>query len=169
MVTIINPTPRHKRAFIEVRTRQDSFIPNERRKPRPKFWMEAALEMDKNDHDITVRSLSGWGYNCVGMILASRRTWIEPDFLLDILADDGYDVLDDQNDILPGDLVVYRRNSTISHIGVILGHQDLIVGSSQKKLIVLSKWGMHGEYIHEVDDVPERLGRKAEYYTERYQ
>ena len=79
-----------------------------------------------------------------------------------ILNDDGYRVVEQPH---PGDIVVYRGDGgMVEHVGLVL-QADQVFGVRQ--ILVLSKWGGDGEYIHREEDVPDQLGRPVEYWTER--
>jgi cell wall-associated NlpC family hydrolase len=67
-----------------------------------------------------------------------------------------------------GDVVVYRDGSgEVCHVGIVARKNLLIPGSQEDPLAVLSKWGADGEYLHNMTDVPELLGRPAEFWTDR--
>ncbi len=53
-------------------------------------------------------------YNCLGLIVASRRVWVDPDHLLTILIQDGYRRLRGPEETEVGDVVVYRDESGMS-------------------------------------------------------
>ena len=99
-------------------------------------------------------------YNCHGMVFASRRTQVfKSTDIRNIIADDGYVRIQNARDAIPGDIVLYVDGSgDVNHSGIVLeSGQNLIAP------IVLSKWGLHGEFIHAVHDVPS-YGPKYEYY-----
>jgi hypothetical protein len=103
------------------------------------------------------------------MIVAARRAWVDPDNLIWILEDDGFQRLQGIQQVEIGDLVVYRStDGDVSHVGVVL-RKKLIIGAEKKgdPLVVLSKWGGDGEYIHEMSDVPALLGSPSEFWTDR--
>ena len=129
--------------------------------------MEAAKNIVCQAHPhVQVRSLSSV-YNCMGMVFASRRTWVEPEHLRMILAEDGYRQLPDERDLQLGDVVVYKDDSgEISHVGIIARREIDLLGQPPQ-LFVLSQWGQDGEYFHRADDVNPRLGKPAEYWTDR--
>ena len=109
-----------------------------------------------------IRSTSAYPYNCVGMIFASRRAWIEIDYIYDILREDGYREIE-PNAVMIGDIVLYKRGDENTHVGLIV-EIDRELGDSIR---VLSKWGMDGEFLHFMPNVPEIFGRPAEFWTER--
>lgn len=113
---------------------------------------------------IKIRSISDYMYNCVGMIFASRRAWIETNHLYELLRQDGYNKVTER-EIVPGDLVVYTSNEVPTHVGLIM--TILSRGSNLENLIILSKWGKEAEILHRVDVVPELYGKPTEFWSER--
>src|SRR5580700_7258569 len=120
-VTILGRGGPADRRSLELHTRAGNRIANERTPPRPPEAMRAAMEMMRKAHPTLVpRSLDAT-YNCVGMVFANRRTWIEPDQVQLVFDDDGYRKLDRMNDAMPGDVAVYRDASNdIVHVGLIV-------------------------------------------------
>lgn len=120
-----------------------------------------------NNHPaIQVRSLSS-AYNCMGMVFANRRTWIDPDNFRMIMEDDGYRRVPDESELRIGDVVVYRgENGDVSHVGIVTEIRTNVAQAS-REVFVLSQWGAYGEYFHRVDDVSPWLGKPQEYWTER--
>jgi len=110
-----------------------------------------------------LRAVSSFPYNCVGLIFASRRAWIEIDHIYDILREDGYKQVR-LEDIMIGDVVLYKnyRGEPV-HVALVVT-VDRVFGLNVK---VLSKWGVDGEFIHFIEDVPPFLGTPSEVYTER--
>jgi hypothetical protein len=103
-------------------------------------------------------------YNCVGMVFAVRRTWIEPEHLPLIYADDEYRIVPVPD---TGDVAVYRDQSgDIQHLGVVVS-VAIDIETARRNITVLSKWGGNGEYVHAVDDVPGVFGRATEFWTDR--
>ena len=106
-------------------------------------------------------------YNCMGMIFASRRTWIQPEHLEMILEEDGYRQLDHPDELEQGDLVVYRDNGgNATHIGVVAA-MTLFGNDRRREITILSQWGQAGEYLHMIQDVNPWLGTPSEYWTDR--
>ena len=128
--------------------------------------MKAALEMVKGSHpSAKVRSLTSV-YNCMGMVFASRRTWIEPEYLQMILQDDEYRQVR-RSELQRGDVVVYRdEHGEISHVGIV-AEIRVNVKEADWEVTVLSQWGQHGEYFHLDEDVHQKLGKPTEYWTDR--
>lgn len=112
-----------------------------------------------------LRSLTAT-YNCMGMVFAARRTWVETDLLELIKEDDEYRVVDAKQ-VVPGDLVLYRGpEGQLAHIGLVL-EKHAVLSEGQFSFTVLSKWGQGGEYKHLLDDVPPTLGKPTEFISER--
>lgn len=102
------------------------------------------------------------------MVIACRRTWVEPEHLFRVLTDDGFRRLNGEAETLIGDVVIYRdMEQEISHIAIVIGKNLYNPEAPRDTLRVLSKWGADGEYEHDSTDVPELLGRPAEYWTDR--
>ena len=110
-------------------------------------------------------------YNCVGLVFANRRAWIEDSQIRTLLVADGYKRLADASSLMEGDVVVYvdatDGRAVPVHVAVVLNKTLLGVDDAWSGVMVLSKWGLHGEYIHRMESVPIFLGRPAEYWTER--
>jgi hypothetical protein len=165
MVDIVGLGSKRDREAIELATRAGTFIPNVRRREQPPARMKAAWNMLKEKHSIEPRSHSS-SYNCMGMVFASRRTWVEPDCLNMILREDGFrKVL--VSEAVRGDIVVYRDASGgFTHVGLVLS-KSADVEHSSWRVEVLSQWGADGEYFHDANDVHPSLGKPQEYWTER--
>lgn len=149
-------------------TRRRWRIPNELRPERPKVALQAAMALAKEIcPDAIFRSITNT-YNCVGMVVAARRVWVDPEHAVKILTDDGYRKLSGPEEVEYGDVVIYHnaRGQPV-HIGIVLRKNLAIAGDKKDLLTILSKWGGDGEYIHEVSKVPGYLGHPAEYWTDR--
>ncbi len=154
--------------FLLLQTRAKWQIPNELRLERPKASLQAAIEVVKGiAPDAVFRSIS-FTYNCIGMVVASRRVWVDPGHLVRILNQDGYRRLPGVNDADRGDVVVYHDvDGEACHAGIVVARNLAIPGDETDPLTVLSKWGGDGEYIHQLSKVPSLLGRPSEYWTDR--
>ena len=152
---------------LHLSTRTGREIPNEQRSPLAPARMDAARDIVLTNHaSARVRSMSSV-YNCMGMVFATRRTWVEPDHLEIILKDDGYRPVIDETDLARGDVVVYRDDQqTVTHVGVVAEIQTNI-REATREVLVLSQWGRDGEYFHHVEDVSPLLGKPSEYWTDR--
>jgi hypothetical protein len=99
----------------------------------------------------------------MGLVFAARRAHIEVEELPRILWADGYRRLASWEQVMPGDLAIYCRDQEYQHVGVVIQTNPLFPLGDQ----ILSKWGMDGEYIHQVADVPEIFGACQEFWTMR--
>lgn len=157
MAIIIGAGGPTDRQSIELATRRRRRIPNEQRLQQSPEAMLAAARMLLNNHtNYRLRSLTSL-YNCVGLVFASRRTWIEPHYFHLIATDDGYQRRVRTADTLPGDVAVYTSpQGAIIHVGIIVAvKHDFSSGDTSFR--VLSQFGSAGEYLHEADDLPEGL------------
>lgn len=111
-----------------------------------------------------VRSISPFMYNCVGLIFASRRAWIEIDELKQILSEDNYRQITFE-EICCGDIVIYSKNKRRIHVGLVTSVQR--IGSRIGPVKVLSKWGRSAEVEHDIGVVPKDYGIHSEYWSER--
>ena len=122
------------------------------------------LMRDSKQRSIQIRSVSTHVYSCVSMIFSSRRTWIDINHIYDILREDQY-VKVPEIRLCTGDVVLYTDGRKPSHVGLVtkVFHQCGRVLNVR----VLSKWGYVGEIEHNVDDVPDTLGNRDSYWSER--
>ena len=153
---------------IPVFTAEGTRIPNERPPARPPQVIRESHRLFREQHPAAkLRSVAST-YNCAGMVLAFRRTWIED--LANVpkyLAEDGYKPLKPNESPAPGDVVVYRSDTgTVAHLGIVLEVPTTPIEAAAGPLI-MSKWGQNGEYIHRVRDKPALLGSVVEVWTER--
>ena len=148
-------------------TLDGTHIPNVRRPEDPPEMRRSAIEIFKNSNpDAKLRSLSSV-YNCVGHIFAARRTHVDSDQLPMILKKDGYSRVDDIQRLWVGDIVIYENAAgEPTHVGQVIEIQSGLQGAG-RKVVILSKWGTYGEYVHEVSDVPLMLGSPKTYWSER--
>lgn len=158
-----SPTP-----SLEIETRARWKIPNEMRQELLAVVLRASLDIwSKARPDARLRSLTGT-YNCIGMVVANRRTWVDPEHLLRILRDDGFRRLASEAEATTGDVVVYRSDDgEVCHAGIVLRKNLYDPEAPRDTLVVLSKWGAEGEYEHDASDVPLLCGQPAEYWTDR--
>ena len=118
----------------------------------------------KGKTGLKIRSVSAHLYDCVGMVFANRRTWIDVQHLGAILSNDGYYRVQ-LEELTAGDVVVYSRDNSYEHVGVVACvHPSL---GKIPNIRVLSKWGKDGEVEHGLMDVPFYLGEPTEYWSER--
>lgn len=156
-------------ASIQLATRKGRFIKNERRLEKaPAARREAVRIWTQKYPEVHPRSATAV-YNCMGLVFASRRCWIDIDCLYMILSDDEYRKLSALSEIEIGDIVIYCRNGAkrVSHIAVVV---EVIpnIETASFRTRVMSQWGADGEYIHKIDEVPEELyGVPSEFWTDR--
>ena len=152
---------------LRLSTRDGFHIPNVSRQEDPPEIRRGAIEMFKTEHGNAKLRSSSSTYNCVGHVFAARRTWIESDHLPTILEKDGYSRFHDPHKLWVGDIAVYENSvGEITHVGQVVEIQKNVEDGSHK-VIILSKWGVYGEYLHELLDVPLRLGSPKTFWTER--
>jgi hypothetical protein len=168
MAVLIDPgSPRDPKS-IQLATRRGTYIPNERRLEWSPIKMEASVKIWKESHPNAYLRSATAVYNCMGLVFATRRTWIDTDQIFKILKEDDYYAVGEPPEACEGDLVIYRRKpkGNVSHVGIILKLNPEVKTASWE-ITVLSKWGPEGEYIHNIDDIPEVYGRHVEYWSER--
>lgn len=92
----------------------------------------------------------GERYNCHGLTFASRRTRIwNSQEVQKILTDDGYQMVENRRDVLPGDVVIYwSKDWQAEHSGIVVecGLEPTFIHK------VLSKYGSCHEMVHFVND-----------------
>lgn len=149
---------------IHIETSKRRRIKNVRMQQRPEEAMIAARKIHERPRRF-VRSLVST-YNCVGMVFANRRTFIDTSEIPAILEDDEYYPVEDEAKVAVGDIVIYSKSdsSGITHIGIVVVNQMEI---GRRDLRVLSQFGRDGEYIHDLLDVPEGYGTVVKFYSER--
>jgi hypothetical protein len=91
--------------------------------------------------------------NCHGWVFTGGRYWIGPEDVDSILADNGYRAVSDPR---PGDVAVYRDGTVISHTGLVR------TGGAGMPVLIESKWGWMGVFLHRPDDTC--FGRNYTYY-----
>ena len=107
-------------------------------------------------------------YNCIGMVFASRRVWIDTHHFSNILNDDGYQQLGGLEEAEIGDLIVYRMpNGDFAHVAIIISKEPIIVGSNRLRVTTLSQFGYDGEWIHPYNEIPSMCGTPVEFWTDR--
>jgi hypothetical protein len=113
--------------------------------------------------NVKIRSVSDYPYNCVGMIFASRRAWIEIDHIYDLIREDSYRRVH-LDQLMEGDIVLYKdHKNEPSHVALVIQIERTL----SLNIRVISKWGKDGEFVHLINDVPALLGKPVEYYTDR--
>jgi hypothetical protein len=81
--------------------------------------------------------------NCHGWVFAAGQGVIRGAHVETILADNGYAEIPQP---APGDVIVYRDESSVLHTGVVRGLGE------NGRVLVESKWGFLGTYIHLADE-----------------
>ena len=168
MVVLIDPGGPTDIASIPLSTRKGTWIPNEQPPELHPSQMEASIDLWRRHRpSATLRSANSL-YNCMGLVFAARRTWVETDHLAMILREDEYRRVRELAMVEIGDLVVYRNQSdqSITHIGIII-EKTPEVRTGQWEITILSKWGRAGEYFHPLHDVPDVFGEPSDYWTDR--
>ncbi|HXK11465.1 MAG TPA: hypothetical protein VMT70_17605 [Vicinamibacteria bacterium] len=153
---------------VPVYTVAGTRIPNERPPQKPPVAMREAHRLMREQHPQAELRSNGSTYNCAGLVLAFRRTWVED--LTNVpryLAEDGYRRLRPDEPSCRGDVVLYKSDAgNVVHLGIVLEVPSDPLGAAAGPL-VMSKWGFNGEYIHRVRDKPAILGANFEFWTER--
>jgi hypothetical protein len=97
-------------------------------------------------------------YNCHGWVFTGGRCWVRGGAVDSILADNGYRVTTNPRE---GDVVVFRNSAgEVMHTGLVRGHSD---GS----VLIESKWGQLGRYVHTAEDHAYREHARTYYRTAR--
>ena len=126
---------------------------------------EVALQLlGAKKHNVRVRSISEYPYNCVGMVLGNRRAWIDLDSeaIENSLIQDGFRKIS-QEDLTVGDVVLYENENEYTHIGMVI----CVGGEDITNVWLLSKWGFAGEFIHHLHDVLSDYGVASQFWSER--
>lgn len=152
---------------IELATRTGRSIPNDRRLSGNPTRLKVAEELVlKYHHTAVTRSLTGL-YNCMGMVFATRRTWVDTNQLSIILKDDDYHKLTSIENVIVGDVIIYKgEEGQVTHVGLVSRVEANLTDGS-KTITILSQWGHDGEYFHRIDDVNPFLGVPTEAWTDR--
>lgn len=107
-------------------------------------------------------------YNCHGLTFASRRTNLGDGEINQILNEDYYERVG-SDEVNEGDAAIYVTEDGPIHSGIVLGVLEG-VGINIRKPLILSKWGMMGEYVHRFDCCPppyDELSEDVIYYRIR--
>ncbi len=152
---------------LPLSTRDGSPIPNARGLERAPEIHRAAQEMHRQEHSGARLRSSSSIYNCVGLVFASRRTCVDIEYILLILERDGYRRFTDIRKVWIGDIVTYEdTEGGLTHAAVVVDVEP-DVATSTLVVQVLSKWGLDGEYLHLIEDVPQLFGKPTAFWTER--
>lgn len=142
-------------------------IPNSPRKELSPMHLGAALDLIQSTHPhLTAVTISAT-YNCVGMVLAARRTWVDTAEIERVFQHDGYREIEEIDTQL-GDVVTYHYQvgGPVRHIGIV-AQKKVVSTEIGDSCRVLSKWGEGGEYLHDLNDVPMVYGRTQRFWTHR--
>ena len=155
------------RLSLKLSTCTRKHINNERPIEIAPASLRASIEIDKSTNpQARLTSTPTVTYNCMGLVFASRRTCIDISELDFILHEDGYRRLGGLHEAHPGDVVGYRKDGQVEHVGLInsteVNYQGLPIQAT-----VISKWGRHAEYLHNIKDVPPQYGSPELFWTHR--
>lgn len=106
-------------------------------------------------------------FNCHGLTFASRRTHInDPSVVEQVLADDGYRLLEEWSGVQPGDIIVYRdiANGEITHTGIVIENVQSTLSSRICSPKIWSKWGQGKEVLHRFDQCPYMKDASVSFY-----
>jgi hypothetical protein len=92
-------------------------------------------------------------YNCHGWVFAAGRYWLWPADVEALLHDNAYHPVADPR---PGDVAVYREAAGA------VAHTGLVRAAAPGRVLVESKWGRWGRFLHAADDQP--YGRDVTFY-----
>jgi hypothetical protein len=100
-------------------------------------------------------------YNCHGYVFTGGRFWVRGSHIEQLLKDNGYR---STTNPLPGDIIVYRENATglVSHTGLVR-----TVIEDTGKVLIESKLGSYGRFIHAADQHPYDNTTATYYHTVR--
>jgi len=157
---------------LQLYTRGRRRIENVMRRPRPPAAMLAArAAIEAACPQARMRTLDS-RYNCMGLLFASRRTWIDPDQFFLIAEDDALRQLPRDTAPLPGDIAAYFAgggpHAELIHVALVVGWTG--PGHSTVDPELLSQFGADGEYFHHPSEIPSFLARPpltVVYYTDR--
>jgi hypothetical protein len=152
---------------IPLGTRESRHIPNQKRNEwAPDDLKEAVSACMADFPMIQVRSVTAV-YNCVGMVFASRRTWVDTDFVRQLLTEDGYALVQNRHTSMVGDVVIYENDEhVIKHVGIIIQKSEDLTGG-HVTFKILSKWGPWAEFIHDEGHIYDAWGKFSEVWTDR--
>lgn len=119
---------------------------------------------DYTHFDLSTEQLGEtWRYNCWGFTFLPRRFWISHGSDVDIIHEDNCDPVPDGS-VRVGDIIRYRddRDRT-THTGRVWR-----TDGDGHAVLVRSKWGSGGEYIHEplCPDLPSVYGSNVAYFRQ---
>jgi hypothetical protein len=164
---VVEPGSEKDANSVLLGTLRTRHIRNERRPEwKPADLREGVAICKKSFPDLITRSVTAI-YNCVGMVFATRRTWVDTSLVYKLLADDGYERLTSIDDAQVGDVAVYKTSTgTVMHVGVFI-EKNADVQRARFSFRILSKWGPWAEFIHRPDEVFPAWGTLSEVWTDR--
>lgn len=115
------------------------------------------------------------GYNCAGMVWASRRTSVEASEGVQLIwEDDGLRTLRSRERLDVGDLACYHvargdRFRDFLHVGVVIvAGSEILQSDAEDPILVLSKFNStFGEVVHPLHDVPFDFPHEVVFWTDR--
>jgi hypothetical protein len=165
---ILDASGRYRDTKIELRTRADNPIENTQVWEHSKFEWHLLGEMLDRFSNAEKVSEACPVYNCHGLTFGSRRTQVGPP-IFPILEDDGFDKVQSEKDVRPGDIVIYSNvRGEVTHSGFVVWRRivELVEGTKSVVPMIWSKWGKGYEMIHAVGECPyfEEEGDIFSYY-----
>jgi hypothetical protein len=166
---------------LELHTRKHRRIVNEITPAPPSRELELYAALVRKHNGWELRKAPAGGYNCAGMVWASRRTGIFDDLdkqACDILKDDGYRLLAGGEAVKCGDLALYWESvsprNNLYHVGVVMELRPTLFMTggqvSSQTPMILSKFNSSsGEALHRDRDIFffEGATYSIEYWTDR--
>ncbi|HEX3148444.1 MAG TPA: hypothetical protein VHR66_10195, partial [Gemmataceae bacterium] len=119
------------------------------------LWDASLVRSTKEVNEVELHALTDLGFaqrmirtgpaseitNCHGWVFAASKYWVAPDDVDQLLLDNKYVSVSEPR---PGDLVIYRQGNNILHSAVVRTLMD------NGPVLVESKWGWMGTFIHSV-------------------
>ena len=143
-----------------------------------------------------VRRPSDPDYNCHGLTFISRHGWVAAEDVLEfviaapdrvppdrsrvcsaliaellitsgftqrvLLKDIRRDQLRPSDPVKSGDVAIYKRGELITHSGIVWERNE-----ETNTVLLLSKWGLYGEYFHDFRNVPDAFGTMVAFWSDR--
>lgn len=98
-------------------------------------------------------------HNCHGWVFTGGKAWVRGRVVDQILRDNNYQVVSQP---APGDLTIYRDvTGTPSHTSLVRAVADT------GEVLLESKWGKLGRYVHKIDDHPYSFDTYSYYRSSR--
>lgn len=164
---IIDPGGESDSRALKLSTCTGQHIRNERFIEKAPATLLASLEIDRKSNPAALRVSDPTAtYNCMGLVFGSRRTCIDISELTFILKEDSYERVSKPGDVKTGDVVIYCKGGKPQHVGLVHTISPEC-SSGTFKTTVVSKWGYHAEYVHDIHDVPESYGSPQFFWTHR--